>query len=166
MNKKTVLIALSIFLLAALGGGYLWSKRPEIPPVPRQVEIFNMALDNKMATSGNNNWYSKEDGVGYFICNTTGEGTGYVCMVIDIECKNATDLSKVDKIVAGFFPDDTEEIMSEISRRQEKLNNHWLVGEAYKHTYQNNEITVKAIDGHIPTIETEIIQQIEGVGCS
>ncbi len=165
MNRKAVLIALSIFLLAALGGGYLWSKKSRIPPIPRQVEIFNMALDNKMTASGDD-WRSKVEGIDYAIYNTTGEGTGYVRMVINVECKNATDLSKVSKIIASYFPDNAEEIMSEISRRQEKLNNNWLIGEAYKHAYQNNEITVKAVDGYIPTIEVEIIQQVKGVGCS
>lgn len=163
MNKKTVLIALSIFLLAALGGGYLCAKKPGTSSVPPQVETFNLVLENKMMEK-ENNWNSREDNINYTIYNIAGENTGYVRMVIEIDSKNATDLLKIAKILTNYFPDNVDTIMSEISSRQEKLNNHWLVGEAYKHTHQNNKITVKAIDGHIPTIETEIIQQTEGGG--
>lgn len=158
MKSKTVLIALSIFLAALVIGGYAWLKQPK---VPQQVKIFNSVLDNKMTASGNN-WYIKEDNIDFALYNITGEDTGYTRAVIGIESKNAKDLSKVDKIIAGFFPDKKDEIMSEITFRQEKLNNHWLVGEAYKYTYRQNSITIKALDDQIPTIEVEIILPAKG----
>lgn len=159
MSKKTVLIALSIFLLAVLlVGGYTCLKQPK---VPQQVKIFNSLLGNEMTASGNN-WYIKEDNIDYALYNITGKDTGYTRAVIEIESKNATDLSKVDKIIASFFPDKKDEIMSEITLKQEKLNNHWLVGEAYKYAYRQNSITVKALDDQIPTIEIEIILPAKG----